>query len=86
MAKSNEKEATKNRDSDITFEITEHIGELSVNQAGWIKEVNMVSWNGKKAKYDIREWDPDHERMSRGLTFTKEEVEKLKEFLNELNI
>lgn len=68
----------------ITFEITKHIGVLSESAKGWTKELNLVSWNDRDPKYDIREWDPEHEKMSKGVTLTVEEVEKLKELLNDI--
>lgn len=67
--------------ADITFEIVEEIGVLSENARGWRKELNLVSWNGAAAKYDIREWAPEHEKMGKGVTLTAEEVTKLKELL-----
>ncbi|VWL85657.1 YdbC family protein [Oceanivirga miroungae] len=67
--------------ADIKFEIEKHLGILSTNKSGWTKEVNMVSWNGRKAKLDIREWDPEHKSMSKGLSLSEEEIEKLKEIL-----
>lgn len=66
------------------FEITKHIKTLSTNPKGWSKELNMVSWNEREAKYDIREWDESHEKMGKGVTFTEEEIENLKEALKEL--
>lgn len=65
----------------FTFEITEHIGTLSTSAKGWTKELNLVSWNGKAPKYDIREWDPDHEKMGKGVSFTAEELQVLKELI-----
>lgn len=70
--------------ADIKFEIVEHLGILSENKTGWTKEVNMVSWNERKAKLDIREWDSEHQKMSKGLTFSDEEIEKLKKILENL--
>lgn len=49
-----------NRSQEITFNIKQHLGVLETSQTGWTKEVNLVEWNGKPAKLDIREWDPDH--------------------------
>lgn len=63
------------------FEITEHIATLSTNARGWTKEFNMVSWNKREPKFDIREWDETHQRMGKGLTFTGEEIEILREAL-----
>lgn len=68
----------------ITFEITKHIGVLSESAKGWTKELNLVSWNDRDPKYDIREWDPEHEKMSKGVTLTAEEVETLKKLLNDI--
>jgi hypothetical protein len=70
--------------ADITFEIKESIGVLSESAKGWTKELNLVSWNGREAKYDIREWDPEHMKMGKGLTFTKEEMHALKDMLGGL--
>lgn len=69
-------------DREITFEIMEQIGVLKENPKGWKKELNKVSWNGGEPKYDIREWDPNHEKMSRGLTLTDEEMQILVEIMN----
>ncbi|GMA98283.1 YdbC family protein [Pelosinus sp. IPA-1] len=67
--------------AEIKFEITEHIGVLSESAKGWTKELNLVSWNDKPPKYDLREWSPDHEKMGKGITLSKEEMAKLKELL-----
>lgn len=65
----------------ITFEIIEELGVLSENAKGWRKELNLVSWNGAKPKYDIRDWSPDHEKMGKGITLSEEEAKELKEIL-----
>lgn len=72
--------------ADITFEIQKTIGVLTESAKGWTKELNLVSWNDKPAKYDIREWDPAHEKMGKGITFSAEELKRLRELLNELEI
>lgn len=59
--------------ADIKYEIIEEIGVLSENVRGWRKELNLVSWNGAAAKYDLRDWAPDHEKMGKGITLTKDE-------------
>ena len=64
--------------AELKFEITERIGVLSENAKGWTKELNKVSWNEREPKYDLREWNPDHSRMGKGITLTDEEVETLK--------
>ncbi|HOO25836.1 MAG TPA: PC4/YdbC family ssDNA-binding protein [Clostridiales bacterium] len=70
--------------ADFRWEIVESLGVLSENPKGWTKELNMVSWNGREAKFDIREWSPDHETMSKGLTFTKDEMQALKDLLDKV--
>jgi hypothetical protein len=71
---------------EITFEIVEHIGVISVYPTGWKKELNLVSWNGGNSKYDLRDWSSEHEHMSRGVTLHKEEAKKLFELLKERNL
>ena len=70
-----------NRNQDFTFSIKRHLGVLSRTQTGWNKEVNLVEWNGNQAKLDIRDWDPDHEHMGRGITLHKPETLELLEIL-----
>ena len=67
--------------ADIQFEIKKHIGTLSTSEKGWTKELNLVSWNGKEPKYDIRDWSPDHEKMGKGTTLSSEEYEAFKELI-----
>lgn len=68
--------AENNRNNgEFTFEIQEHITTLGTMKDGWTREVNVVSWNGGKPKVDVREWSPDHARMTRGITLTEEESE-----------
>ena len=66
---------------DFRYDIVEEIGVLSENAKGWRKELNLISWNGAAPKYDIREWAPDHEKMGKGITLTKEELEALKKLI-----
>lgn len=61
----------------INYEIKEHIGIISENKNGWTKELNLVSWNDNDPKYDIRDWNPTHDKMSRGITLTEEEAYEL---------
>lgn len=70
--------------AEIKFEIKETIGILSESTKGWTKELNLISWNNREPKYDIRDWSPDHEKMGKGITLSKEEVEKLKELLSKV--
>lgn len=67
--------------ADIKYEIVKTIGVLSEGSKGWTKELNLISWNDREPKYDIREWAPEHEKMGKGVTLSNEEVQKLKELL-----
>ncbi len=72
--------------ANIKFEIIKNIGTLSESSKGWMKELNLISWNDREPKYDLRDWDPEHEKMGKGVTLTKEELEKLKELLGEMEL
>ena len=68
--------------NEIKYEIIEELGVLSENEKGWKKELNLVSWNDSEPKYDIRTWSPEHEKMGKGITLTKDEATKLRNILN----
>ena len=71
----------------MEFTIIKWLGNLSkrTDNKGeiWTKEVNIVSWNGRQPKIDIREWSADHTRMSKGITLTDAEADRLMEVLAE---
>lgn len=71
---------------DIKFEIKDKLGVISESPKGWTKELNLISWNGKQAKYDLRDWAPEHEKMGKGITLSIEELKSLKEILNNLEL
>ena len=62
---------------EFSYEIVEEIAILSENTQGWRKEFNLVSWNGRPPKFDLRDWSADHEKMGKGITLTNEEFENL---------
>lgn len=66
---------------DLTYEIEKKLVVLSTNSKGWQKELNLVSWNNRPAKYDLREWSPEHDKMGKGVTLTEEEFQALKDAL-----
>lgn len=70
--------------AEISFEIVEHIGVLSIGSKGWTKELNLISWNGREPKYDLREWSPEHDKMGKGVTLSKDELDALKGILEKL--
>jgi len=72
--------------SEIKYEIIKKISVLSKSASGWAKEVNLISWNDRDAKYDIRDWSADREKMGKGVTLSREELLTLKELLNNIEL
>ena len=72
--------------SEIKLEIIQKIGVLSTSTSGWVKQLNLISGNDRDAKYDIREWSPDGEKMGKGVTLSREELLALKELLIDLEL
>jgi len=72
--------------SDIKYEIVAQIGALPKAATGWGKELNLISWNDRDPKYDLRDWSPEHEKMGKGVTLTKEELIALKALLNTIEL
>ena len=72
--------------ADLKYEIKKHLGVIGEGTKGWKKEVNLVSWNDRKPKLDIRDWDETHEKMGKGVTLNRNEVEELKKLLANIEI
>lgn len=72
--------------AEIKYEIQKNIGQISENPKGWTKELNLISWNGRTPKYDLRDWAPKHEKMGKGVTLSVDELKKLKEILNHMDL
>ncbi len=72
--------------SEIKYEIIKKIGVLSTSASGWAKELNLISWNDREPKYDLRDWSADHEKMGKGVTLSKEDLLALKELLNSVEL
>jgi hypothetical protein len=72
--------------AEIKFEIKENIGKLSESAKGWKKELNLISWNDNEPKYDVRDWDPDHRKMGKGITLSSEELKALRDILNGMEL
>ena len=72
--------------SDIKFEIVRKVGVLSKSTSGWAKELNLVSWNDREPKYDLRDWSADGQKMGKGVTLSREELVALKELLNSMEL
>ncbi|HZJ78014.1 MAG TPA: PC4/YdbC family ssDNA-binding protein [Clostridia bacterium] len=71
--------------AEFSFEIVESLGVISENNKGWTKELNLVSWNGREPKYDLREWSPEHDKMNKGITIGKDEMQELKKIIADID-
>jgi len=65
----------------FSYEVVKHFGVISSEKNGWQKELNMVSWNGRAPKLDVRDWAPNREKMGKGITLTEGEAAALAELL-----
>jgi hypothetical protein len=72
--------------AELKYEIVRSIGVIGEGTKGWKKEVNLVSWNDRKPKLDIRDWDETHEKMGKGVTLNKGEAEELKKVLETIDL
>lgn len=71
--------------SDLKYEIKKKLGVIGETSNGWKKELNIVSWNDRNPKLDIREWDENHEKMSKGVTFNVDETIELKKLIDSVD-
>jgi len=72
--------------SEIKYEIVKKIGVLSKAGSGWTKELNLIRWNDREPKYDLRDWSADGEKLGKGITLSREELSSLKELLNKIEL
>ena len=72
--------------TEIKYEIVKKIGVVSKAGSGWAKELNLISWNDREAKYDLRDWSADGSKMGKGVTLTREELVALRDLLNGLEL
>ena len=71
-------------DEEIECRIIESYGIFSQGKKSWNKEVNLVSWNKRPAKLDIRNWQRNHAKCGKGIAITGEEAEELVKLLNKI--
>lgn len=72
--------------AEIKYEIIKNVGTISESPKGWTKELNLISWNNREPKYDLRDWAPEHEKMGKGVTMSKEELKELRDILNDMDL
>ena len=72
--------------AELKYEVVKELGVLSESPTGWRKEINLVSWNDREPKYDIRDWAPDRAKVGKGVTLTADEVILLRDLLGEIDL
>lgn len=72
--------------AEFKYEIVERIAVLSQSPNGWERQLNLVSWNEREPKYDIRDWAPDSSKMGKGISLSHDELAILKGILAEMEI
>ena len=72
--------------AEFKYEIVKNIATLSSAANGWQRQLNLISWNDREPKYDIRDWSPDGSKMGKGISLPTEEVIMLKEILDDLDL
>jgi len=72
--------------ADIKYEIVQKVGVLSKSASGWAKELNLIRWNDREPKYDLRDWSADGGKMGKGVTLSRDELVALKELLNSMEL
>ena len=70
---------------EFEYEIKEKIATISVKGKNddFAMELNVISFNGNRPKYDLRNWKRSENLMLKGITMT-EELQTLKDTLNEM--
>ena len=68
---------------EIQYKIVKEIAVLSTSDSGYTKEINLISWNGKAPKYDVRSFSPNREKCGKGITLTADEAAALLKALQE---
>ena len=71
--------------AEFKYEVLNELGVFAEAKNGWTKEINIISWNEGPGKIDIRTWNPDHSRMGKGISLSKEEFFALKGLINEID-
>lgn len=66
--------------SDFSYKLVSHIATIS-QRGSWALELNLISWAGRPATFDLRKWNDDHSRMSKGISLTRDEVKALTKYL-----
>ena len=62
---------------DMKCEILDTLLEFP-EERGYHLELNLIKWGDNAPKYDLRRWNEDRSRMTKGITLTEDELELLR--------
>ena len=65
--------------NDISCKVVKDFG--GFGDGRWQMHLVLVEWNEKEAKYDIRSWNDDMSKCSKGVCLTLEELMDLKDLI-----
>lgn len=72
---------------ELKFDVVKELGVISENpKNGWTRELNLVSWNDREPKYELRDWSADKTHMNKGFAMTAEEAKTLRDILNKIDL
>ena len=69
--------------AEITYDIVKKIGVIGDESGAWETQLNLISWNHGKPKYDVRKWNTETGRMSKGISLTEDELIDLAKLIEE---
>lgn len=76
-------EERKKTSPEIKYEIINELGPIPADKGSMRLELNRISWNGNEPKYDLRRWNPNRDKMGKGVTMSEKELIALYELLKE---
>lgn len=68
-------------DEELKYEKIQQIGIVSEGKKR-TKELNIVKWGSQEPKFDLRNWNKEDGKPGKGVTLTADELQKLKEMLD----
>ena len=74
-------EERKKTSPEIKYEIINELGSIPADKGSMRLELNRISWNGNEPKYDLRRWNPNRDKMGKGVTMSEKELIALYELL-----
>lgn len=71
--------------AELKYEILETLVKLPEHK-GYHLELNIIKWGDNAPKYDLRRWNDDRTKMTKGITLSKEELLTLMDEFSKINL